>query len=109
MTPNTAHKISLASSGALNVAACKHLRPMNSSTTSEKESRLHPRRMTSKTKKAVSGGGKSKKGQGFGKERVQGGGGLASPLATFEDDDMYQEPIKKVSTRFDAYQQNDQG
>lgn len=64
--------------------------------------------MTSKTKKAVSGGGKGKKGQGFGKERVPGGGGLASPLATFEDDDMYQEPIKKVGTRFGAYQQSSQ-
>lgn len=54
--------------------------------------------MTSKAKKAVSGGGKGKKGQGFGKERVAAGGGPASPLATFEDDDMYQEPIKKVNT-----------
>lgn len=58
--------------------------------------------MTSKAKKAVSGGGKGKKGQGFGKERAPAGGGPASPLATFEDDDMYQEPIKKVSTRFNA-------
>lgn len=62
--------------------------------------------MTSKAKKAGSAGGKSKKGQGFGKERVAAGGGPASPLATFEDDDMYQEPIKKVSTMLDTCEQD---
>lgn len=58
--------------------------------------------MTSKGKKAapVGAGVKSKKAPGFGK--VGGGaptgGGAAAPLATFEDEDMYQEPIKKVTS-----------
>lgn len=56
--------------------------------------------MTSKAKKAaVAGGGsKGKKTPGFGKaERTPAGGGATVPLATFEDEDMYQEPIKKVN------------
>lgn len=55
--------------------------------------------MTSKAKKAAAAGGKGKKAAGFGKgERAPAGGPSAAPLATFEDDDMYQEPIKKVRT-----------
>lgn len=50
--------------------------------------------MTSKGKKAPQTGGKGKKAPGVGK--IPAGGGSATPLATFEDDDMYQEPIKKV-------------
>lgn len=50
-------------------------------------------RMTSKGKKAAPSGAKSKKAPGFGKGPTAG---VASQLATFEDDDMYQEPIKKV-------------
>lgn len=49
--------------------------------------------MTTKGKKAAPSGGKGKKAAGFGKGS---GAGMANPLATFEDDDMYQEPIKKV-------------
>lgn len=58
--------------------------------------------MASKTKKAATSGAKGKKPSPFGKggERAPaGGGGAAVPLATFEDDDMYQEPIKKVRLR----------
>lgn len=49
--------------------------------------------MTSKGKKAAPSGGKGKKAPGFGKGAAAG---MANPMATFEDDDMYQEPIKKV-------------
>lgn len=62
--------------------------------------------MTSKAKKAGAAGGKGKKGQGFGKDRAAAGGGPASPLATFEDDDMYQEPIKKVNGMLDIIPPN---
>lgn len=58
--------------------------------------------MASKTKKAAPPGAKGKKASPLGKggERTPaGGGGAAAPLATFEDDDMYQEPIKKVWRR----------
>lgn len=53
--------------------------------------RIQRHRMTSKGKKAAPSGGKGKKAPGFGK-----GSAAPNPMATFEDDDMYQEPIKKV-------------
>lgn len=58
--------------------------------------------MTSKAKKAntTGGGGGSKGKKALGKaERAPTGGGATVPLATFEDEDMYQEPIKKVKSR----------
>lgn len=54
--------------------------------------------MSKAKKTAPAGGGKAKKAPGFGKERLLAGGGSPAPLASFEDDDMYQEPIKKVTT-----------
>lgn len=57
--------------------------------------RTQRHRMTSKGKKAAPSGGKGKKAPGFGK-----GPAAPNPLATFEDDDMYQEPIKKVGAFF---------
>lgn len=55
--------------------------------------------MTSKGKKAAPSGGKGKKAPGFGKGSAPG---MANPLATFEDDDMYQEPIKKVCVHYSS-------
>lgn len=52
--------------------------------------------MATKGKKAAPSGGKGKKAAGFGKGA---GAGMANPLANFEDEDMYQEPIKKVLER----------
>lgn len=54
--------------------------------------------MASKIGKRVASAGKSKKAASLGKssERVPAGGGTSAPLTTFEDDDMYQEPTKKV-------------
>lgn len=57
--------------------------------------------MASKGKKVAPTGAKGKKAPGFTKsERAPVGGGSAVPLAVFEDDDMYQEPIKKVRRYF---------
>lgn len=50
--------------------------------------------MASKGKKSAPPGGKGKKAPGAGKGSAPG---VANPIATFEDDDMYQEPIKKVN------------
>lgn len=52
--------------------------------------------MATKGKKAAPSGGKGKKAPAFGKASAAG---APNPMATFEDDDMYQEPIKKVVMR----------
>lgn len=51
--------------------------------------------MASKGKKTAPSGGKGKKAPAFGKASAAG---AANPVTSFEDDDMYQEPIKKVPT-----------